>query len=303
MSHTSTIQYFAVDWGTSNVRAWGIDHAGRIAFSANSDKGMSRLSGSEYEAELLNLIGPALPDHTAPVLICGMAGAKTGWKEAGYVPVPCRVSDMAASTHVATQSNRIRVEILPGLRQEQPEDVMRGEETQIAGVLANESGFTGVVCCPGTHSKWISVEDGVIVGFTTFMTGELFHLLSTQSVLKDAVDGDWDTREFEKHLASFMHSPSSDAMASLFHIRAQNILKDAPPQLGRTKLSAILIGSEIKSGLRTYPARHVTIVGADGISKMYQSAFSIAGVQACLVNASDSTLAGFAAGRTMSGVH
>lgn len=299
MTGNQNIDYFAVDWGTSNVRAWGIDFTGRVVFSARSEKGMSRLSRTDYENELLRLISPALSDNATPVLICGMAGAKTGWKDAGYVDVPCRVSDMSALTPVRTSSNRIRVEILSGLKQEQPEDVMRGEETQIAGFLAQDPAFSGVVCCPGTHSKWISVSNGMITGFNTFMTGELFHLLSTRSVLKDAVAGEWDFKEFEAFLTAFLHSPSSDAMASLFHIRAQNILKGAPPMQGRTKLSALLIGSEVKSGLKSNSARSVTIIGAQDISRMYQSAFSCMGVNTRIVGDTEATLAGFASNRTL----
>ena len=192
------IDWIAVDWGTSNLRAWAMGPSGPLA-EATSDDGMGRLKPDEFEPALLRLIDPWLPPLSTnapvtPVLACGMVGARQGWREAAYRTVPCTPVDAAAILHVPTQDQRITFHIAPGLRQDSPADVMRGEETQVAGVLAMQPGFDGVICAPGTHSKWIQVSAGEVVSFQTYMTGELFALLATQSVLRHGMTDGWDER-------------------------------------------------------------------------------------------------------------
>src|SRR4029453_12239359 len=128
--------------------------------------------------------------EAAPVLICGMAGARQGWVEAPYLKVPTRLDALhEGAVRVDAQSDiGGDIRILPGIAQaraDQP-DVMRGEETQLLGVT--EPGFTGLVCIPGTHSKWIRIEAGRIVEFSTYMTGELFSVISQHSILAHAVE-------------------------------------------------------------------------------------------------------------------
>ena len=128
------ISWIAVDWGTSNLRAWAMGPQGPLA-QATSDDGMGKLTPDQFEPALLRLIGPWL---TTPqtVLACGMVGARQGWVEAKYRSLPCTPVDAAAILHVPTNDPRITFHIAPGLSQNRPADVMRGEETQVAGVLA-----------------------------------------------------------------------------------------------------------------------------------------------------------------------
>ena len=125
-----------------------------------------------------------------------MAGARGAWIEAPYATVPCPPRP-AAFTPPPTRDPRLAVRILPGLRQDEPPDVMRGEETQIAGLLAAEPGFDGVACLPGTHTKWCHVSAGEVVSFASYMTGEIFALLASQSVLRKTVAPDgWSEPDF-----------------------------------------------------------------------------------------------------------
>ena len=114
-----------------------------------------------------------------------MVGARQGWIEAPYASVPCTPATQTIAPEC--RDPRLEMHILAGIRQLHPPDVMRGEETQIAGVLLREPGFEGVICLPGTHTKWAEVAGGIITSFQTFMTGELFGLLSTQSVLRHSM--------------------------------------------------------------------------------------------------------------------
>ena len=179
------IIWIAVDWGTSNLRAWAMGAEGPLA-EAVSDDGMGKLQPADFEPALLRLISPWLTAPRTPVLACGMVGARQGWREAPYRAVPCAPVDAAGVLHVPTDP-RLTFHIAPGLSQDRPADVMRGEETQVAGVLALHKGFDGVICHPGTHSKWVHVSAGEVVSFQTFMTGEIFALLSTQSVLRHSM--------------------------------------------------------------------------------------------------------------------
>ena len=129
---------------------------------------------------LLGLVGGWLAEGArTDVLICGMAGARGGWAEAPYAAVPCAPGP-ASFARAPTRDPRLAVRILPGLRQDTPADVMRGEETQLAGLLAAEPGFEGIACLPGTHTKWAHVSAGEVVSFASYMTGEIFALLAGQ---------------------------------------------------------------------------------------------------------------------------
>ena len=172
--------WIAVDWGTTNVRAWGLTSDGVVSCEASSSKGMGRLKPAEFESALLELVGSWLPqERRTSVLACGMVGARQGWIEAPYRQAPCAPVRAGEVVHPPTGDARLYVAILPGVSQTQPHaDVMRGEETQIAGFLSERSHFDGVICLPGTHTKWVRIHAGEIVRFQTFMTGELFDLLS-----------------------------------------------------------------------------------------------------------------------------
>ena len=149
------MKWIAVDWGTSRLRVWRMDGASALDRAA-SDKGMAGLARAAFEPALLALIEPWLAD-AHDVIACGMVGAKQGWVDAPYRSAPCT----AAATDLATAPTtdpRMTVRIAPGVSQTSPPDVMRGEETQIAGFLMDLPDFDGVVCLPGTHTKWVHVR-------------------------------------------------------------------------------------------------------------------------------------------------
>ncbi len=160
-----TPDWIAVDWGTTHLRAFAMGPDGILA-RASSDDGMGRLARDGYEPALLGLIDAWLPARRqTPVITCGMVGSRQGWCEAPYRTVPCTPLDPSAMVHVSTHDPRLSVWLAPGLRQNKPADVMRGEETQIAGALAVMPKFDGVLCLPGTHSKWVHISAGEVVSF------------------------------------------------------------------------------------------------------------------------------------------
>jgi 2-dehydro-3-deoxygalactonokinase len=284
--------WIAVDWGTSNLRAWAMCATGVLAH-ASSDDGMGRLNRDEFEGALLRLIGPWLDGPTV-VIACGMVGSRQGWFEAPYRTVPCRPVAADALVTVPTSDPRLQVHIAPGLRQMTPADVMRGEETQIAGALAQNPGFDGVLCLPGTHSKWVHISAGEVVSFQTFMTGELFALLSTQSVLRHGMAGEgWDDVMFDMALSDALSRPEKIA-ARLFGLRAEGLIAGLSPVAAKSRLSGLLIGAELAAARPYWLGQPVGIIGAEGLARAYARALAAQGVKAELIPATDCTIAGLA---------
>lgn len=288
-------EWIAVDWGSSNLRAWAMGPEGVLAEDA-SEAGMASLSTDGYESALLELIAPWLASSRAPlqVVICGMAGAKQGWREAPYRNVPCAPVEAGQLTAVATADPRIRVGIAPGLSQSQPADVMRGEETQIAGALALYPRFDGVICLPGTHSKWAHVSAGEVVSFQTFMTGEMFALLANQSVLRHGLQSDaWDDEAFAAAVGETLSRPERLA-AKLFSLRAEALLHGLPADAARARLSGLLIGAELAAAKPYWLGQDVALIGAPQLSRNYAAALSLQGITARQLSGRDCTLAGLA---------
>jgi 2-dehydro-3-deoxygalactonokinase len=293
ISHSSWI---AVDWGTSHLRLWRMAPSGAILGRRDSDQGMSRLAPAEFEPVLLSLLAEDLPtDGHLTVICCGMAGSRQGWAEARYLPVPSAPPGIAQAAHVQTQSKRLSVHILPGLSQSSPADVMRGEETQIAGFLTTEPAFDGVLCLPGTHCKWAHVSAGEVVSFRTFMTGEIFALLSGQSVLRHSVAASGlDPEAFRGAVAHAISRPQALA-GDLFALRAEALLAGLDATVARSRLSGLLIGAELAAARPYWLGRDVVIVGASGIASAYASALSAQGVAPRVVSAEEMTLNGLRA--------
>ena len=265
----------AVDWGTSNLRLWVVGASGQVITALSSIKGMNALSVGEFEPALLELIAPYLHDDVIlPVICCGMVGARQGWQDAGYVVVPCDISTTPKMTHVASHDPRISVHIVAGIK---------------------HPNFDGVICLPGTHTKWVHISAGEVVSFQTFMTGELFALLSTQSVLRHSVDTEaFDQDSFTTALGDVMSRPQVIA-AQLFSLRAASLIGDQSAAQGRARLSGLLIGLELAGARPYWLGQNVAIIGADTLAKHYQSALLLQGVDAQLYDVTDMTLAGLAA--------
>ncbi|MHA6326122.1 2-dehydro-3-deoxygalactonokinase [Roseivivax sp. CAU 1753] len=290
-----TAVWIAVDWGTSNLRAWvfGADNAEIARLS--SDRGMGSLTPDAFEPALLDLIAPHLGDAPTPVICCGMVGARQGWQEAAYVTVPCAPPGVGQATGIAAKDPRITPVILPGMKQSAPADVMRGEETQIAGYIAENPDFDGVLCLPGTHTKWAHVSAGEVVSFRTFMTGEMFALLSGHSVLRHSVQtGHWDDAAFAAAVDDTLGRPQ-DLTSRLFGLRAETLVNDMPAATAKSRLSGMLIGLELAGARPYWLGQRIAIVGDPKLSALYRTALDQQGAPAELADGDAMTLAGLKA--------
>ncbi len=267
------ISWIAIDWGTTNLRLWGMDAQDNIVEARQSNQGMASLKAEDFETVLLSHIQNWLGNEVMPIIACGMVGAKQGWCEAPYSTVPtCPATDYI---DVPTQDARITVRIISGLNQNAPADVLRGEETQVAGFLTDEPDFVGTLCLPGTHSKWISLNQGQIPRFQTVMTGEIFALLTEHSILRHSL-GSWSDMHFLSAVSQGLKAPEN-LLSKLFSVRAEHLLKNTEGH-GIAYISGTLIGAELASTRDLWHENEVVIIGSNTLARLYQLAFNEIGI-------------------------
>ncbi len=295
----TSARWIAADWGTSNLRVWLMEADRRVA-EAGSDKGMNALQPEQFEAALLEVIDPWLRAGVAmTVLACGMVGARQGWTEAAYRFLPCHPAAADAPLAVPTRDPRLEVFILPGLAQQEPADVMRGEETQIAGFLAKHEDFEGSLCLPGTHSKWIQVRDGQVTAFSTFMTGELFALLAGQSVLRHSLASEDDDEQAFLAAVETAYRTPREVPGRLFPLRAADLLQGLAPETARSRLSGYLIGAELAAASGDYAQGQLGLIAGAGLSDAYLSAMAVCGLDATAESAEEMVLSGLVAAHSL----
>lgn len=293
--------WIAVDWGTTALRATAV--AGdRIVPLGSRPWGMNALRPGEWEDALLALLGERI-DLAGPVeiLACGMAGARQGWVEAPYRPVPCPPLGPGL-TRAPTRRPGLSVRIVPGLSQSDPPEVMRGEETQVAGFLALHPGWDGVLVLPGTHCKWVAVSAGEVTGFRTAMTGEMFGLLSAGSVLRHSLPAeaaaDPARPAFLDGVDAGMAAPDQ-LLARLFRIRARDLLGTQDPTDAAAHLSGLLIGAELAAMRGWWLGARVGLVCSGPLAAAYAAALGRQGVRVERAEAEPATLAGLALARRL----
>ncbi|WP_421869365.1 2-dehydro-3-deoxygalactonokinase [Pararhizobium sp.] len=292
--------YAAVDWGTSSFRLWIVSESGAVLAERRSGEGMTTAAKSGFSAILeSHLSAVSAPAHL-PVIVCGMAGARQGWVEAGYLDTPAPLSAIVKAAVTVPDANR-DIRILPGLaqRSEEAPDVIRGEETQLLGAISQLGGGSHLVCMPGTHSKWVRVTGGIVDGFSTFMTGELFDVISKHSILShavaDAAPFDSGDPVFLKAVAKAAKSPAL-ATNLVFTVRSGQLLHGLPPEAAKARLSGTLIGLEIAGALATAkPGSSVCLVASGALAGLYQSALSALDLTPTTIDADEAVRHGLAA--------
>ncbi|WP_019997113.1 2-dehydro-3-deoxygalactonokinase [Aureimonas ureilytica] len=279
----TTPTYAAVDWGTTSFRAWAIGGDGTVLGETRAKDGLTTAAERGFETVLEGHLAALGLGPDAPAILCGMVGSRAGWIEAAYLDTPLELGDLGAR---ATKVPGIArpVYILPGLAQRaawEP-DVMRGEETQLLGVVA-EGYRSGLVCMPGTHSKWVSLTDGVIDAFSTFMTGELFQLLRSHSILRQAVEGEAAVSASPDFLDGVRRAFEAPALATnfLFSIRAGWLLHGAEPQAQAARLSGLLLGLELAGAAERHGSlKGAALLASGPIAELYAAAFEAIGMGA-----------------------
>lgn len=236
-----------IDWGTSNLRATLFDAYGGIRDERNCPWGILQLPEGGFERALTDVCH-GWPN--APIVTSGMVGSRHGWREAAYVDVP---ADLAALVHHVTTVNTSgghALSIVPGVRDTNLPDVMRGEETEIMGalVLRPDLAANMQIVLPGTHSKWVDIRESKIVGFRTMMTGELYSLLITHSILGATIPAsaqpatDWPA--FDAGVRTARAAGNAGALSRIFSARPLVLESRLAPDAVPSYISGLLIGDE-----------------------------------------------------------
>ena len=281
--------YIAVDWGTTNRRAWRVGADGAISDSFEDDLGLLAVPTGGFAAEA-EAIRQRLGD--LPMMLAGMVGSNRGWREAPYVPCPAGAESLAKAIAWIDDD---RTGIVPGVSQsgKAGADVMRGEEVQVLGAMAlGAISADSLVCHPGTHSKWIAMRGGEIANFRTMMTGELFNLLKTHSILtpqlQEPVAPD---AGFRAGVAAAF--AGEDVLSGLFGIRARFLLGESVGEPA-SFASGLLIGSDVRAALSRDAAstQEVVLIGRPDLCALYETALGTRDITSHRVDGAQAFLAG-----------
>jgi len=273
----------AIDWGTTSARAYCLDAGGNIVGERAAPLGVQVIRDGAFGTALASLLGD-WKDFTAPRLACGMIGSRQGWIEAPYVDCPAALDDLALAL-VPTPGGELR--IVPGVACRDAAgspDVMRGEETQLAGaVVSDDSRLLAVL--PGTHSKWACIEGARLVRFSTFMTGELYSVLLAHSILGRLAEG---PPAESKPGPAFARGVTRGLGAGglthdLFAARTLALAGELASAEVADWLSGLLIGREIRMArLWAFHGGHdfarVRVIGSEALVARYERALAQAGI-------------------------
>ena len=280
-----TSAFIAVDWGTTNRRAYRLDAQGKCEKHAADEMGVRSVEPGAY-AEAAAELRSALGD--APMLLAGMVGSTRGWANVPYVATPADLDTLARAVHRVDA----RTFIVPGVSRCAADrvDVMRGEEVQALGALTLDgAAANGTIVHPGTHAKWITMAGGRIVDFRTSMTGELFALLREHSILAPqlhaaVVPGP----AFEAGVAKALSGvPMLDA---LFEVRSAGLFERLTDADAASHVSGLLIGYDVDAHCKA--ATDPVVVGDPALCRLYVSALGQVGRAARSIDGADAFIAG-----------
>jgi 2-dehydro-3-deoxygalactonokinase len=297
----SDASFVAGDWGTSHLRLFLCDGEGLILDTGRGPGAAD--AGGRFASIFDGLVSPWQQRHgPLPAVLCGMVGSSIGWLQAPYVPCPAR-PEMIVASCVALRADSVH--IVPGVSCRNSfgaPDFMRGEETQILGALSINPGLRRghhILCLPGTHTKWVVLDEGAVREFLTAPTGELFALLCDHSVLlRDRTDGGVVTAggAFAQGLAQFNEFPQAQLLHRLFECRARRLNGDLSPQATAAYLSGLLIASDIRGALPMLSAaigiRSVHLVGSPHLTQLYATGLASLNYTASSLDGAAASLAG-----------
>jgi len=273
----------ALDWGTTSLRGYLLDGDGTIIEKVSSSHGILSIEGGRYSEVLAGLLeGFRKKTKGYPIIAAGMITSRQGWHETPYVECPASASALAAQLQPFITEAFGQIWFVPGVKQYHPEpDIMRGEETQLAG-LGEQVSTTALL--PGTHSKWVRVENGLITSFTTFMTGDLFSAVRHNTILKAVADAEWSDSSFQEGVRAGHEQArqGKGLLSGLFQVRVKAILGLAQEAAHESYLSGLFVGTEIFDATQKgyISGQPLTIIGTNRLSELYARALNTCSIQA-----------------------
>ncbi|MFJ4194263.1 2-dehydro-3-deoxygalactonokinase [Pseudomonas sp. NPDC089534] len=259
-------QLIALDWGTTSLRAYKLGPDGQVLEQRSLSFGIMQLPktarvihGREcadgFELAFDEACGDWLDAQPGlPVIACGMVGSAQGWREATYRETPADVADLGRSLQTVRSVRGVDVHIVPGvIQRSRLPNVMRGEETQVLGALQNLAPGAGgdlLIGLPGSHSKWVEVAEGCITRFDTFMTGEVFAVLSEHSILGRTQQhgAAFDGQAFDRGVQVALSAEGEiGVLSTLFSARSLGLTGELSAAAQPDYLSGLLIGHELEA--------------------------------------------------------
>lgn len=291
----STPTAILVDWGTTNFRAWLVDADGNAIERCEVLAGIMQVPADGFAKALDAHVGKWRAAYPGlPVLMSGMVGSKQGWAEAPYAPCPAGIDELAQAVMPVPGEGGIH--IVPGICYQAPDgrhDVMRGEEVQIFGSLAQGEEGRQVFCLPGTHSKWAAVQGGRVVWFATAMTGEVWAVMSEHSILGRLMEGGGLDDMDAFHQGVTLSGEPGGLLNHLFSVRAEGLFGAIPAGGLHSYLSGILIGHEVRAMLPiARPTGPVMLIGREDIGALYSSTITAMETPTVSIPAEGATLKG-----------
>jgi 2-dehydro-3-deoxygalactonokinase len=271
------LSFIALDWGTTSFRAYRAGADGAVLETRAAPQGILAIQNGAFDEALENHIGPW--DKALPIMASGMITSRQGWIELPYVACPANLKSIAAAIQAHTSRQGRRIFFVPGISARGGDgvpDVIRGEETQVLG--ASLGGHEYFVA-PGTHSKWIEVAGGDITGFATYMTGEVFAILKTHSILARLMTGEANNEAaFERGVRAALKDPGG-FLHRIFSIRTLALFNEMPSGHLSSCLSGHVIGTEIAHAVTHHPkSAQYSILASPALAQHYVAAMKIAGL-------------------------
>jgi 2-dehydro-3-deoxygalactonokinase len=291
------IACIAVDWGTSNRRAWALDQAGGVIAAKADDQGLLAIKHRAF-AESLRAFAGDWVKGGAPIVMAGMVGSRAGWREAQYLETPVDLTKIGSRLTEITDFAGSAVRIVPGAARNEASgaDVMRGEECQMLGAMLTRGQRDGVFLLPGTHAKWAILKDGILTDFRTYMTGELFAHLRKGGSLSQVMPGPeekeiFDGTAFDRGFATAFAADAPAITHLLFTVRSLSLFSRLTPAEAPSYLSGLLIGAEMKDALdwlKSHDAgTRVTAIGSAKLLETYDRAAHHGGMSLDRVESDD----------------
>ena len=292
--------FIAVDWGSTNFRAYRVDVNGNVIDQVSSDQGVAKISRDDMPA-IVDALVIRWPEEAGAIFCCGMIASTIGWENIPYLQCPISATGLAATLPILEIGGHV-LHVSPGLSCQsifgQP-DVMRGEEIQYLGYLSalpEGSNIQGMICMPGTHSKWLSVQKGEAKHFSTTMTGDIFAALSQNGLLRTHLT---ETVTFSAaFIEGLEYARSGGSLPrQLFSVRSRVVTGDLKNKDAASYASGLLIGSEIDDALQAYAdyigSEAITLIGSIALCDLYKNALEHFGQSARIIESHNACIGGF----------
>lgn len=287
--------WIAIDWGTTNFRAFLLKknaEENHIIAKHQSHSGILSVKNDDFEAMLKAEIGDwFLPFPNRPIIMSGMIGSQQGWFEVPYISAPANEKDLIENSHCFQLKNGNPAIIIPGITAMSPfgvPDVMRGEETQLLTISQIQSPERHIAILPGTHSKHAVIDKGTITTFTSYMTGEIYQLLTLSSMIGKGLPTQIEDQA--SFIAGVMAAQHNIPLTHLiFSARTKRVLGKLPAECVESYLSGLLIGYELATLM---PETPITIIGSTSLNQRYIEAGTLLGLTISTISGEDAFLSG-----------